>query len=217
MKVDFGDFSIDVEVQYGKREKILISIDSVGYVTVKAPNNTSEEVIINAVMKYKKEIKSRLDLIDKSNNNDDYRAYENDGKFLYMGKEIDLSELIDTEGLNEEEMRARLKKFYISSCKSIVKERVKFYQKHIGIKPKAIEVNESKTKWGECTSDKVIRFNYRLIMAPIEIIDYVVVHEMCHLHHMNHDRSFWRKVGSILTDYKKREEYLTSISRHMTF
>lgn len=217
MKIDFGDFTIDCEVQYGKRKKLLISIDSVGYVTVKAPNNTSEEVITNAVKKYKEEIKSRLDFIEKKKSNDDYRVYEDDGKFLYMGKEVALSELIDIEGLNEEEIRERLNKFYVSSCKSIVKERVKFYQKQIGIKPKAIEVNDSKTKWGECTSDKVIRFNYRLIMAPLEIIDYVVVHEMCHLHHMNHDRSFWRKVGSILPDYKKREEYLAIIGRLMTY
>ncbi|WFA08970.1 SprT family zinc-dependent metalloprotease [Tissierella sp. Yu-01] len=193
MKVDFGDFTIDCEVQYGKRKKLLISIDSVGYVTVKAPNNTSEEVITNVIKKYKKEIKSRLDLIEKESDKSDYRLYENEGKFLYLGKEVPLSELIDIDGLNEEGLKEKLKKFYFSSCKSIVNERVKFYQRQIGIKPKVIEVNDSKTKWGECTSDKIITFNYRLIMAPIEIIDYVVVHEMCHLHHMNHDRSFGGK------------------------
>jgi predicted metal-dependent hydrolase len=53
-------------------------------------------------------------------------------------------------------------------------------------------------------------------MAPLEAIDYVVVHELCHLQHMNHDRSFWRLVGSILPDYKKREEYLSKYGQFLT-
>lgn len=217
MKIDFGDFSIDCEVQYGKREKLVISIDSIGFVTVKAPNNTKQEIIINTIKKYEKEIKSRLDGIEKIKEKNETRSYKDEGSFLYLGKEVPLSELIDTDGLREGELREKLKRFYFSSCKRIVNERVKFYQNQIGVKPKVIEVNDSKIKWGECTFKKEITFNYKLAMAPIEVIDYVVVHELCHILHMNHDRSFWRKVGSILPDYKKREEYLARSGRFMTF
>lgn len=102
----------------------------------------------------------------------------------------------------------KVKKFYIKTCKEIVNQRVKLYQEQLKVKPKVIGVDESTRKWGSCTSSKKIAFNYRLAMAPMEIIDYVVVHELCHLLHMNHDRSFWRKIGSLLPDYKKRQEYL---------
>ncbi len=142
--------------------------------------------------------------------------YLDNGKFLYLGKVYPLNELIDTNGLNEEELKRSLKKFYISSCKKIVGERIKKYQILLKVKPKSIEVVESITKWGSCCSNKNVTFNYRLAMAPIEVIDYVVIHELCHLVHMNHDRSFWRLVGSIMRDYKDKQEFLATYGQAMT-
>ncbi|RED65643.1 uncharacterized protein DUF45 [Cohnella lupini] len=129
-------------------------------------------------------------------------------KFLYQGKPYYLNELIETTPLNEDELKKILKKFYFSSCKKIVAERITGYQTQLRVKPKAIEVIESRTKWGSCSSSKKLAFNYRLAMAPVEVIDYVIVHELCHLLHMNHDRSFWRRVGSLMPDYKMKQEYL---------
>lgn len=216
MRVEFEDFNIDCEVQYGKRKKLLIQIDSVGFITVKAPNGTSEEIIEEVIRKNGTKIKTRLDEIEEIKEKLKGRTYDDEGKFLHLGKEYSLDELIDTEGLSEEELRANLKKFYFTSCKKIIGERIKIYQDQLGLKPKIVEIDESKNKWGACTSDKKITFNYRLAMAPLEAIDYVVVHELCHLQHMNHDRSFWRLVGSILPDYKKREEYLSKYGQFLT-
>ena len=216
MRVEFDEFSIDCEIQYGKRKKLLIQIDSVGFITVKAPNGTSEEIIEEIIRKHEKKIKSRLDEIDEIKEKLKERTYDGEGKFLHLGKEYALDELIDTVGLSEEEQKANLKKFYFASCKKIIPERIKIYQEQLGVKPKIVEIDESKTKWGACTSDKKITFNYRLAMAPIEAIDYVVVHELCHLQHMNHDRSFWRLVGSILPDYKERQEYLYKYGQFLT-
>lgn len=216
MKIEFEDFVIEYNVQYGKGKKILINMDSIGFVTIKAPNNTSEEIIINAIKQNAKKIKERQDEISKIKNKPRVKSYDGEGKFLHLGKEFLLDELIETEGLTEEELRVNLKKFYIATCKKIVAKRVKIYQEQLGVKPKIIEVDESRTKWGACTSAKKITFNYRLAMAPIEAIDYVVVHELCHLSHMNHDRSFWRLLGSILPDYKERQDYLTKNGQNMT-
>lgn len=113
-------------------------------------------------------------------------------------------------------MQINLKKFYIKKCKELAKERIKLYEKQLGVKPKTIEVDESKSRWGSCSSKKDITFNYRLIMAPIESFDYVVVHELCHLKHMNHDRSFWRLVGSIFPNYKERQKYLNKYGAFLT-
>ena len=216
MRVEFDDFIVEYDVQYGKGKKLLISMDSIGFVTVKAPNNTSEEIIVDAIKQHAKVIKEKLDQISKTKDRFREKSYDGEGKFLHLGKEFLLDELIETKNLSEEELKINLKKFYISSCKKIVNERVKVYENQLGVRPKIIEVDESKTKWGACTSSKKITFNYRLAMAPIEAIDYVVVHELCHLLHMNHDRSFWRKVGSILPDYKKRQEYFERYGMLMT-
>ena len=144
------------------------------------------------------------------------KEYQDKGKFLHLGKYYFLHELIETNELNEEELENNLKKFYFSSCKKIVGERIKIYQTQLKVKPKTIEVVESRTKWGSCSSDKKLTFNYRLAMAPIEVIDYVIIHELCHLAHMNHDRSFWRRVGSIMPDYKEKQEFLARHGHAMT-
>lgn len=217
MRIEIDDVVIECDVQYGKRKKMLISMDEIGFVTIKAPNNTSKEDIINAVRLQGNQIKETLDKISNNKDRPMTRTYDGQGKFLYLGKEYFLHELIGINELVEEELKANLKKFYISSCKKIVVERIKIYQDQLGVKPKIIEVDESKTKWGSCNSDKKITFNYRLVMAPIEAIDYIIVHELCHLIHMNHDRSFWRRVGSILPNYKEREEFLARLGNYMTF
>jgi predicted metal-dependent hydrolase len=216
MKIEFENNTIEFNVLYGIRKKISIHIDSMGFVTVKAPNDTSKEMVMSAVKHHGKRILEKLHFIAEARETPNTREYQDKGKFLHLGRYYFLHELIETNELNEEELKINLKKFYFSSCKKIVGERIKIYQTQLKVKPKTIEVDESKTKWGSCSSDKKITFNYRLAMAPIEVIDYVIIHELCHLTHMNHDRSFWRRVGSIMPDYKEKEEFLARHGHAMT-
>lgn len=216
MKIEFENNIIEFNVQYGNRKKTSIHIDSLGLITVKAPKDTSEEIIMSAVKHRGKWILERLHDIAEARKVTKTREYQDEGKFLYLGKEYFLHELIETSELNEEKLKRNLKKFYFSSCKKIVGERINRYQIQLKVKPKTIEVVESRTKWGSCSSDKKLTFNYRLAMAPIEVIDYVIIHELCHLIHMNHDRSFWRRVGSVMPDYKKKEEFLAQYGHSMT-
>jgi len=208
MKVEIDDKIIEFNVQYGNRKKLSIQIDSFGFITVKAPNDTSKEMIVSAIESKGKRILEKIHEIEVAREAPKAREYHAQGKFLYLGKDRFLHELIDSSELNEEVLKRNLKKFYIASCRTIVEERIKIYQKQLKVKPKIIEIVESKAKWGSCSSDKKLTFNYRLAMAPVEVIDYVIIHELCHILHMNHDRSFWRRVGSIMPDYKEKEEYL---------
>lgn len=217
MRIDIEDRTIDYNVQYGKGKKLTINIDQAGFITVKAPNNLSEDAITSALVKNGKSIIQRLDNITNVKEVPRIQSSESMGKFFHLGKEFNLNELINIDGLSEVELQVNLKKFYVTSCKKVIGERIKIYQKQLGVKPKTVDIVESKYKWGTCSSDRELTFNYRLIMAPMEVIDYVVVHELCHLTHMNHDRSFWRLVGSIFRDYKNRQEYLMTNGQYMTF
>ena len=208
MKVEFENKVIEFNVQYGRGKKLSIHIDSFGFITLKVPKDTSEEMIVSTIESKGKWILEKIHEIGIARETPKAREYHAEGKFLYLGKEYFLHELIDSSELNEEALERNLKKFYIASCRTIVEERIKIYQKQLKVKPKTIEIVESRVKWGSCSSDRNLTFNYRLAMAPIEVIDYVVIHELCHLLHMNHDRSFWRRVGSIMPDYKEKEEYL---------
>ncbi|REE81536.1 hypothetical protein A8990_11861 [Paenibacillus taihuensis] len=216
MKIEIGQRNIEVHVAYGARGKLSIQIESSGLVTAKAPNGMSEDIIIRAVKKHEQQITARLDAIEQARQAPGLREYQEQGKFLHLGRYCMLTDLIDVTGLDEEELRQRLKKFYFASCKKVVLERIQGYQKQLKVMPKSVEIVASATKWGSCSSSKQLTFNYRLAMAPVEVIDYVIIHELCHLLHMNHDRSFWRKVGSIMPDYKEKEAFLARYGQAMT-
>lgn len=217
MKIDYDNQMIEFNVQYGNGKKISIHIDSSGRITLKVPKKTSEETIKSVVERNGKMIVEKLQSLEAARETPKMiRAYEDEGKFLYLGKYYSLHELIETAELSEEQLQLKLKKFYFSSCKKLIGERITRYQTQLRVKPKSIEIVESRTKWGSCSSDKKLTFNYRLAMAPVEVIDYVIIHELCHLLHMNHDRSFWRRVGSLMPDYKEKEEYLARYGRAMT-
>ncbi|MBD3922742.1 M48 family metallopeptidase [Paenibacillus sp. PR3] len=216
MYIQQGERIIEFHVSYGQRSKLSIHVDPTGFVTVKAPNGTSEELIVRAVQQYGQQIAAQLDAIERARDVSHIREYEDQGKFLHLGRYYKLEELIDTGAASEEELRQRLKKFYFASCKKVVQERVAGYQRQLKLVPKSIEIAESSTKWGSCSSSKQLMFNYRLAMAPVDVIDYVIVHELCHLKHMNHDRSFWRLIGSIMPDYKEKEAFLARYGQAMT-
>ena len=119
-----------------------------------------------------------------------------------------LDELISADGLSETELLDEVSKFYIKMSKQITKERTEIYQKSLGVVARSIRIDKIGKRWGSCNTKKEIIYNYLIVTLPMDLIDYIVVHELCHIHHMNHDRSFWRKIGSVMPDYKKRMELL---------
>ena len=126
----------------------------------------------------------------------------------YLGEMRPLDEWISADGLSETELLDEVSKFYIKMSKQITKERTEIYQKFLGVVARSIRIDKIGKRWGSCNTKKEITYNYLIVTLPMDLIDYIVVHELCHLHHMNHDRSFWRKVGSGMPDYKKRMELL---------
>lgn len=87
-------------------------------------------------------------------------------------------------------------------------ERVRYYEKIMGLYSRRITVKNQKTRWGSCSSKKNLNFNYKLAYMPQEIMDYVVVHELAHLRHMNHSREFWELVEQYIPDYRERRKWL---------
>ncbi len=216
MIIELGHQQIQIHIEYGQRQKLSIHIHPTGLITVKAPKHTTDEVIMHAVLQHEQPILKQLEAIEEARTAPKLREYEEEGKFLHLGRYYALHELIETKGRTEEELQRDLKKFYFASCKKVVGERLKVYQKQLKVTPKSFTIEESRTKWGSCSSAKHLTFNYRLAMAPIEVIDYVVIHELCHLLHMNHDRSFWRRVGSVMKDYKEKEAFLARYGQDLT-
>ncbi len=103
------------------------------------------------------------------------------------------------------EVKVLIERFYKKKCKALIEKRIAYYVANFKEKPKSVTIEVSFNKWGSCNSKRELTFNYLLITKPLEQIDYVVVHELCHMKHLNHDRSFQRCIGAIIPKYKQVE------------
>lgn len=105
----------------------------------------------------------------------------------------------------------RLKAFtirYREEAHRKIEERVAFYHPLTGGRYTSVTIRDQKSRWGSCSSRGTLSFNYRLIFAPLPVLDYVVVHELCHLTHMNHSKEFWDKVASVMPEYNVHRQWL---------
>lgn len=222
------DKTIEFNIIYKKRKTLGIYIDVYGNIEIRVPKDTKELQVQELVKQkfewiYKKsnEMKERTKGFKK-------KTYVQGETFMYLGKdypiqvfvrnEIDKNNAVLEEDIlkvyvkidEDTQVQEALKRFYFQKGKALIDKRIQYYQQQIKIKPKSFKLSSNKSNWGTCNSKKELTFNWKLIMAPIEVIDYVIVHEMCHLIHMNHDRSFWRLVGKILPDYEECQNWLKS-------
>lgn len=109
-----------------------------------------------------------------------------------------------------------LKKRYRSAARSMLESRVAHYHQFTGGHYTSVTVRDQKTRWGSCSSRGTLSFNYRLIFAPPAVLDYVVVHELCHLTHMNHSKDFWNMVESVLPCYREQRKWLREHGSELT-
>ena len=102
---------------------------------------------------------------------------------------------------------AELKKLK-EQARMVLTEKTDYYKSIIGVEYKRLRIGDQKTRWGSCSSKATISYNWRLVLMPEEIMDYVVVHELCHLLEMNHSEFFWNHVSDVIPDYKVRRKWL---------
>ena len=225
--------TIYFEIVYKNRKNIGIYADAYGQLQVFAPRGTSQDVIIayveakwDAILKKTEEIKGQKE-------KPKVKTYDQGEVFYYLGKaypivifpnhdqekdyvlfqEEQIQVFVKLE--TPEHIKQALKRFFYQRCKTLVEARIRNYQKYFNMRPRAVKITDDRANWGTCNSNLELTFNWKLAMAPLDSIDYVVVHELCHMIHLNHDRSFWRLVGKILPDYEKSSNWLDASSWKM--
>lgn len=102
----------------------------------------------------------------------------------------------------------RLEAPYRQAAKEYIPKRVAYYAGLLGVDYNTITIRDQKTRWGSCSSKGNLSFSWRLILAPPKVLDYVVVHELCHRLEMNHSPRFWALVESMIPDYKTHRKWL---------
>jgi predicted metal-dependent hydrolase len=100
---------------------------------------------------------------------------------------------------------------YKEDARKLVQERLVHYNKHYNFKIGRISIRDQKTRWGSCSSKGNLNFNYKIVFLPIELVDHIVVHELCHLKEFNHSKNFWDLVAEQHPEHLKSRAELTKI------
>jgi len=108
----------------------------------------------------------------------------------------------------QEKVPELIRKWYINRAREIVNERVVSYSRSLGVRPNRISIRSQSKRWGSCSAKGNLNFNWKLVMAPPEILDYVVAHELCHMLYLDHQKDFWKTLKKVMPDYQYRRKWL---------
>ena len=118
---------------------------------------------------------------------------------------------VGTASLGEVELRALIERWYRREAATHLAERVEHYAPRLGVRPSGVTIRGQRSRWGSCSARGTLSLNWRLMMVPSALADYVVVHELCHLRHMDHSPRFWAMVGGVVPDHRERRRSLNAL------
>jgi predicted metal-dependent hydrolase len=207
---------LDIEYRLSRRRRSIgLVVTTQGRVVVTLPPGTSKENLARALAKHRVWLERRVAERKAAWNR--LKA----GEAYFLGQSLRLKILPKAPGevtLNGQEMRvplpdgtdlwSRLVAWYVDKAFTLLRERVSQFGAAMGLAPGPVELKGWKRRWGECHPNGKLRFNWRLILCPPEVIDYVVVHELAHLTVPGHNRRFWGVVAKVLPDYAARRRWL---------
>jgi predicted metal-dependent hydrolase len=204
-----------------KRRTIALIIERDGSFTVRAPMRAPHAAIETFIQQKADWITRTRENMKSTPGEPTLRKQYTDGeKFLLLGSSFDLKlvglqkhslhfdngfTLSRAEQTNGEQVFTR---WYKERALEIISERVKQYSQQYNFTPRQVKISSAKTRWGSCSSSGVLNFTWRLVMAPLDVIDYVVVHELVHLRVKDHSSKFWKAVEAIYPEYKKQRKWL---------
>ena len=201
-----------------KRKTLALIVEMDGTLTVRAPLRMKETDIQKFIEEKQSWIKRKQAKALKDA--PVHRRYVDGETFTYLGEEIPLrivrggKPALVMDGVFKlaksahPQAKSYFEAWYKKQARKVLTERIVQFARSQNFKPGKIRISSAKTRWGSCSPKKTLSFTWRLVMVPLEIIDYVVVHELCHLEEMNHSRAFWARVEAILPDYKRRRKWL---------
>lgn len=220
---------LDINVIRSARKKTMhIVIERDGTVSVQVPENIEDERILEILQTKEYEIHKKILYWKELNKEQIKRQYVSGQSFMYLGKNYNLHivenqkrNLIFKDGkflLSDKAIDPRdsFVQFYKKQAKLKIAERISIYQKAVIKLPGKVEIRELPTRWASCTPDGNIYFNWKCVMAPIAVLDYLIIHELVHLEHPNHSRAFWDKVSAVCPSFQEYEAWLKRNGVRMT-
>ena len=192
---------ISYSIHRSYRKTIAITITPEGEVLVKAPKRLPKAFIEGFVSSKADWIADALEKRKKLE--EQKKSFRFTGKYFQVPK-----------GPKEEQMR-QVTLWMKAQAKEIFSARVELYAKEMNVRPKAVKVSSAKTRWGSYSSKGNVNLNWKLLFAPGQAVDYVVVHELAHAIEMNHGPQFWRIVAQVMPDYEEMQDVLKDLQKRL--
>ena len=223
MRGDGMEIETEIEVEKiirSKRKTIALQITDDATLIVRAPFDVSEQTIRNVVAEHMDWIKRKRNEILSRDPKFVKKEFVNGEGFLYLGKYYKLTIVNEQDEPLVFNNGFFLSRAYLPIAREVfinwyrekayekISERVEWYTKKRGFKYNKINITNAQKRWGSCSSKGNLNFSWRLIMAPLPIIDYVVVHELVHLEEKNHTKAFWNKVKMLMLKYERYRNWL---------
>lgn len=211
----------EVAIHTGRRRKTMhIVVERDGSLSVQVPAGLEERKILEVLERRAYSIFRMLQRWRESHSESSSVRIASGQAFLLKGRTYTLRIV---KGLDQDVkiqncelmMRAdletpfgALRKFYVKAAKELIPRRLAIIASRLGVNPANVRIRDMKTRWGSCTPRGVVTYNWRAVMAPVRVVDYIITHELVHLKYHRHSREFWAEMGLILPDYSKSIEWL---------
>lgn len=223
---EYGTKYISFNLIYRNRKTMSIEVESNGEVNVISPNGYEDDVVLEKVKSKASWIIQKQYEVSSINNEKIDREAVSGESYMYLGRNYSLDIVLDeslddidvklfrgkfvvkTYTKNEVVIRKALEMWYREKTLEKVSERIEYYQGYFKDKVSDVKVKEQKKRWASCTSRNMLLFNWRCVMARSSVLDYIVVHELCHMEFKDHSKEFWDRVSSVMPDYEFRKQWL---------
>jgi len=218
--------------------RMRIQIDREGKITLVAPWFSRETEISSFAIRHQTWVQKHLHRINRQQSLRPKPRYQTNDIFYYFGEPLKL-EILPADAkrptlkVREDKMiitlhraigksdgtnslKKAIRDFYRKKAEEVIRDRLDHFNAHYGFRFHRVAFRDQKSRWGSCSRAGNLNFNWRLIMAPIEVIDYVVVHELCHLGQMNHSSRFWALVEEVMPGHKAHRKWLKDNSSFLS-
>ena len=207
------------EIIRTKRRSLALTINEKGELIVKAPYQISIDKIYSFIKEKEKWIEKKQKAITSVlDENKEIVSYNS---IFLLGNKYKVIEIggVDIPYLTKEylaipptnslkEKMENIREFFFNNTKILLLHRVEKFAKNVGVQPQIVKIIDSKTKWGMCDSKKQVYINWKCIMLSPDLIDYIIIHELCHIKQLNHSKEFWKIVYSQMNFYKEEVDLL---------
>jgi predicted metal-dependent hydrolase len=222
---------IEYSLYRSTRKTASILVERDGSVSIYAPSCLEDQLIEETIEKKRYWIYKQLAEWEELNLPRRKREFVDGESFPYLGRNYRLKLVQNqeiplllkggffllNENVLDREPKDAFKTFYREKGQSLLSERVDLYKDSVGVEVSQMRIMELQYRWASCSELGNLNFHWKCMMAPLKIIDYLVVHELAHLIHPNHGEQYWKEISKVIPDYLERKNWLRLFGASLDF